>query len=176
MRDVPDTTPCTFIAPPTASSGSSEDVTHTTNDLENEDALLADGDNDMLLANVPGPAIGVPESVSLGLLSASRSGGALELWPWANTTPITIGPRLPLELAAQLFRRMGPRVILVEERGRLRGLLTMKDVLRFTERAGAHLGEDEHAGALGEALEEGWDWATDKWTQAVAWGRRRVRR
>jgi chloride channel 3/4/5 len=36
----------------------------------------------------------------------------------------------------RLFKRMGPRVILVEHRGRLVGLVTVKDVLKYiaTER------------------------------------------
>ena len=31
----------------------------------------------------------------------------LKLWPWVNQTPLTVSPQLPLEIAMQLFKRMG---------------------------------------------------------------------
>jgi chloride channel 3/4/5 len=70
-------------------------------------------------------------------------------------------------------------VILVEERGRLVGLVTVKDVLRFTERAeedAAASGEAAGTDAVSDALEEGWTWAGGRAASALEWARRRVGR
>lgn len=40
-------------------------------------------------------------------------------------------PRLPLETVMEIFIKVGPRVVLVERRGRLVGVVTRKDVLKF---------------------------------------------
>jgi len=83
----------------------------------------------------------------------------VELWPWVNQTPMTVSSQLPLEIVMQLFKRMGPRVILVEDHGSLVGLVTVKDVLRFiaTEKPGAYdePSWDERGGVDG-LLEEVW--------------------
>ncbi|KAK8845412.1 hypothetical protein IAR55_006125 [Kwoniella newhampshirensis] len=49
---------------------------------------------------------------------------------YVDETPLTVSPKMPLEIVMQLFRRMGPRVILVSNQGQLVGLVTIKDVLR----------------------------------------------
>jgi chloride channel 3/4/5 len=46
-------------------------------------------------------------------------------------SPITVHPRLPLETTMELFKKMGPRVILVERHGRFDGLITVKDCLKY---------------------------------------------
>ncbi|KAH8806845.1 Cl-channel protein [Flagelloscypha sp. PMI_526] len=81
----------------------------------------------------------------------------IKIWPWVNQTPMTVSPHLPLEIVMQLFKRMGPRVILVEERGALVGLVTVKDVLRFiaTEKLDHDLTWDERGG-LDAILSELW--------------------
>ncbi|KAJ9604370.1 glycerol ethanol, ferric requiring protein [Cladophialophora chaetospira] len=50
---------------------------------------------------------------------------------FVDSTPITVHPRLPLETVMELFKKMGPRVILVEHHGRLEGLVTVKDCLKY---------------------------------------------
>lgn len=50
---------------------------------------------------------------------------------FVDSTPISVHPRLPLETAMELFKKMGPRVILVEHHGRLEGLITVKDCLKY---------------------------------------------
>ena len=50
---------------------------------------------------------------------------------YVDHTPITVHPRLPLETVMEIFKKMGPRVILVEHRGRLTGLVTVKDCLKY---------------------------------------------
>ncbi|KAJ1663277.1 glycerol ethanol, ferric requiring protein [Coemansia sp. RSA 1813] len=51
-----------------------------------------------------------------------------------NTSPVTVRPRTSAETTAEIFRKLGPRVILVtsEDDGQLVGLVTRKDVLRYT--------------------------------------------
>ena len=53
-------------------------------------------------------------------------------------TPITVHPRLPLETVMELFKKLGPRVILIEYRGRVAGLVTVKDVLKYQFQEEAH--------------------------------------
>lgn len=64
---------------------------------------------------------------------------------FVNTTPITVHPKLPLETVMDLFKKMGPRVILVEFKGRVSGLVTIKDCLKyqFKVEAGERNGEDD---------------------------------
>lgn len=50
---------------------------------------------------------------------------------YIDHTPLTVHPRLPLETVMEIFKKMGPRVILVEHRGRLTGLVTVKDCLKY---------------------------------------------
>lgn len=54
----------------------------------------------------------------------------IDFGPYVDETPLTVSPKMPLEIVLQLFRRMGPRVILVQSAGQLQGLVTIKDVLR----------------------------------------------
>lgn len=56
---------------------------------------------------------------------------------YIDNTPLTVHPRLPLETVMEIFKKMGPRVILVEHRGRLMGLVTVKDCLKFQFKAEA---------------------------------------
>lgn len=72
----------------------------------------------------------------------------LDLSKFVDPTPLTVHPRLPLETVMELFKKMGPRAILIEYRGRLTGLVTVKDCLKYQFRAeagghGAGIGEDE---------------------------------
>ncbi|THC99824.1 hypothetical protein EYZ11_000754 [Aspergillus tanneri] len=50
---------------------------------------------------------------------------------YVDHTPLTVHPRLPLETVMEIFKKMGPRIILVEHRGRLTGLVTVKDCLKY---------------------------------------------
>jgi chloride channel 3/4/5 len=82
---------------------------------------------DELLADVSGPAIGIEEGVSMGIIRTTSSSAGISLWPWVNQvdditipyeeyvksnllllqTPLTVTPQLPLEIVMQLFKRMG---------------------------------------------------------------------
>lgn len=55
----------------------------------------------------------------------------IDLSRYIDHTPLTVHPRLPLETVMEIFKKMGPRAILVEHRGRLSGLVTVKDCLKY---------------------------------------------
>jgi chloride channel 3/4/5 len=48
-----------------------------------------------------------------------------------DPVPMTVHPRLPLETVMELFRKIGPRAILIEYHGCLAGLVTVKDCLKW---------------------------------------------
>jgi chloride channel 3/4/5 len=50
---------------------------------------------------------------------------------FVDATPISVHPRQPLETVMEVFKKMGPRVILVDHHGRLEGLVTIKDCLKY---------------------------------------------
>jgi chloride channel 3/4/5 len=56
---------------------------------------------------------------------------ALDFSRFINPTPLTVHPRIPLETVMELFKKMGPRIILVEYHGKLTGLVTVKDCLKY---------------------------------------------
>lgn len=99
---------------------------------------------------------------------APTSEGELQFWPWVNQTPMTVSPQLPLEIVMQIFKRLGPRVILVEDHGVLSGLVTVKDVLRFiaTEKPEYRPSWDERGGLDG-LLEELWTWGTNVFSRIL---------
>ena len=53
---------------------------------------------------------------------------------YIHSTPITVHPKMPLENVMEIFQKIGPRVILVGEGGKLMGLITVKDVLKYQKR------------------------------------------
>ncbi|PPQ84600.1 hypothetical protein CVT25_015803 [Psilocybe cyanescens] len=107
----------------------------------------------------------------------TTAGEGIQFWPWVNKTPMTVSPELPLEIVMQIFKRMGPRTILVEAHGVLSGLVTVKDVLKFiaTEKPDQRPSWDERGGLDG-LLEEVWTWGSDVLSRSVQWSRRVVRR
>ncbi|KAI0358600.1 Cl-channel protein [Trametes cingulata] len=123
-----------------------------------------------------GPAVGLDEDISLEIMETTASEDILKLWPWVNQTPLTVSPQLPLEIVMQLFKRMGPRVILVEDHGRLVGLVTVKDVLRFTmtEHDDRHSPWNEQR--FDGVVDEAWSWGSDALDRAWEWCRRRIGR
>lgn len=81
---------------------------------------------------------GSPVSATRTTATFDDMGSVLvDLSAYVDTTPMTVHPRLPLETTMELFSKMGPRVILVEHHGRLEGLITIKDCLRYQVRAEA---------------------------------------
>ncbi|TVY84296.1 putative chloride channel protein, partial [Lachnellula suecica] len=56
---------------------------------------------------------------------------AVDFSRFIDATPVTVHPRLPLETVMELFRKIGPRVVLIEYHGKLAGLVTVKDCLKY---------------------------------------------
>jgi chloride channel 3/4/5 len=107
----------------------------------------------------------------------TTAGECIQFWPWVNKTPMTVSPDFPIEIVMQLFKRLGPRIILVEDHGVLSGLVTVKDVLKYiaTERPGHQLSLDERGGLDG-LLEEIWLWTSGSMSKVLLWSRRLFRR
>ena len=74
-------------------------------------------------------------------LQSSVGTGVVDFSRYVDHTPLTVHPRLPLETVMEIFKKMGPRAILVEHRGRLVGLVTVKDCLKYQFKVEA----EEHA-------------------------------
>ncbi|KAJ2394741.1 glycerol ethanol, ferric requiring protein [Coemansia sp. RSA 2559] len=70
------------------------------------------------------------------LESAASALAVFSLAHIVNLTPVTVRPRTSAETAAEIFRKLGPRIILVtsEDDGQLLGLLTRKDLLKYTRK------------------------------------------
>ncbi|KAG2194553.1 chloride channel [Mucor mucedo] len=62
------------------------------------------------------------------------SSESLDFGSYMDQTPITVHPKLYLETVMDMFKQLGPRVVLLEEKGKLKGLVTVKDVLKYTAR------------------------------------------
>ncbi|KDN45559.1 hypothetical protein RSAG8_04883, partial [Rhizoctonia solani AG-8 WAC10335] len=124
--------------------------------------------------------VGVEEDDHAGITPLAASADTMHFGPWVNQTPLCVAPQLPLEIVMDLFKRMGPRVILVEYQGSLTGLITVKDVLRFmVSSEHAHPASRsvwDNQGELDALLEEAWLWAGNIWGKALAMGRRIIRR
>jgi chloride channel 3/4/5 len=74
-----------------------------------------------------------------------------------DPTPLTVHPRLPLETVMEIFKKMGPRAILIEYHGRLVGLVTIKDCLKYQLKVEASENPRDDTG-LEESQEKLWEW------------------
>jgi chloride channel 3/4/5 len=88
---------------------------------------------------------------------ATSASATIDFTPYLDPTPLTVHPRLPLETVMELFRKIGPRVVLIEHRGRLAGLVTVKDCLKYQFKAEAaeHHTTHPREGDLRRLEEEG---------------------
>ncbi|KAI1746928.1 voltage gated chloride channel [Xylaria castorea] len=69
--------------------------------------------------------------VTINHLDFSTSSASIDFSRYVDATPVTVHPRLPLETVMDMFRKIGPRVILIEHHGKLMGLVTVKDCLKY---------------------------------------------
>ena len=76
------------------------------------------------------PSTAAP-AVTFDDIAASSGQQVVEFSRFIDPTPLAVHPRLPLETVMELFKKLGPRSILVEYRGRLVGLVTVKDCLKY---------------------------------------------
>ena len=104
---------------------------------------------------------------------------SLDFSRYVDATPVTAHPRLPLETVMELFRKIGPRVILIEYHGKLTGLVTVKDCLKYQFKVeAAENPKDDHR--ILEGQEQLWsiirrtsNWVSDK-VHSVSGGRVRL--
>ena len=89
------------------------------------------------------PTSGVP-AVSFDDISSANAHMSVDLSKFVDPTPLAVHPRLPLETVMEVFKKLGPRVILIEHRGRLTGLVTVKDCLKYQFQADAHENLNDH--------------------------------
>jgi chloride channel 3/4/5 len=83
------------------------------------------------------PASAIAPSVTFDTMAATAGQTSIDFSRFIDPTPLTVHPRLPLETVMELFKKMGPRVILIEHRGKLTGLVTVKDCLKYQFKAEA---------------------------------------
>ncbi|KAF6820242.1 voltage-gated chloride channel [Colletotrichum sojae] len=118
----------------------------------------------------PPPGVGsmTPITPTVSEFSSSISSTNVDFSRYIDTTPVTAHPRLPLETVMELFRKIGPRVVLVEYHGRLSGLVTVKDCLKYQFTA-EHAENPRDDSAVAEGQEKLWiamrraaGWVSDK--------------
>ncbi|PKS09001.1 hypothetical protein jhhlp_003614 [Lomentospora prolificans] len=111
---------------------------------------------------------GGPVTPTVTVRNDSSSAPMISFGRYVDATPVTVHPRLPLETVMELFRKIGPRVILIEYHGKLTGLVTVKDCLKYQFKAeAAEHPRDDHE--LLESQERLWqvfrrvaEWVSDK--------------
>ncbi|PQE23923.1 voltage gated chloride channel protein [Rutstroemia sp. NJR-2017a WRK4] len=98
------------------------------------------------------PNTPAPNATFEGMASSS-----VDFSRFIDATPVTVHPRLPLETVMELFQKIGPRVILIEHHGKLEGLVTVKDVLKYQFKIEANEGfREERDRALSHSEEKLW--------------------
>ncbi|KAI2626173.1 voltage gated chloride channel [Xylaria nigripes] len=101
-------------------------------------------------------------------MDSSTSSGSIDFSRYVDATPVTVHPRLPLETVMDMFRKIGPRVILIEHYGKLTGLVTVKDCLKYQFKVEAATSpREEHEIAkfqenMWHAIESVAGWFSDK--------------
>lgn len=100
-------------------------------------------------------AQGSAAASSVTVNADSMTSTSVDFSRYIDTAPVTVHPRLQLETVMELFRKIGPRVILIEYHGKLAGLVTPKDCLKyqFTHEAAENPREDH---SLVEGQERLW--------------------
>ncbi|KAG0360740.1 chloride channel [Gamsiella multidivaricata] len=90
----------------------------------------------------------------------------VDFGPFIDQTPIAVHPKLPLETVMEFFKKMGPRVILIEHQGKLVGLITIKDLLKYITRTEALDEEEDEMEVPGGGYrrsEGDSDWSPRQW-------------
>ncbi|KAI0243796.1 glycerol ethanol, ferric requiring protein, partial [Massospora cicadina] len=63
--------------------------------------------------------------------SGPAASSTIDFGPLVDQNPFVVHPKLPLATVQSIFRKIGPRALLVELHGHLVGLITKKDVLNY---------------------------------------------
>lgn len=101
------------------------------------------------------PSAVIP-AISFDDIAETAGQMSVDFSKFVDPTPLAVHPRLPLETVMELFKKLGPRVILVEHRGRLTGLVTVKDCLKYQFHVEAHENPRDDT-ALKAGQERLWD-------------------
>ncbi|KAI1881303.1 hypothetical protein JX265_000129 [Neoarthrinium moseri] len=118
----------------------------------------------------------ITPTVTVNNADFGMSAASIDFSRYVDATPVTVHPRLPLETVMELFRKIGPRVILIEHHGRLTGLVTVKDCLKYQFQAEASENpREDHDIQRGHERLWGWirtaaGWVSDK-VASVSGGR-----
>ncbi|KAJ2519236.1 hypothetical protein GGH20_004557 [Coemansia sp. RSA 1937] len=75
---------------------------------------------------------GIDQNATIAFDQSVHRAGVLQLSALVDSSPVTVRPQTSAETVIEIFRKLGPRVILVtsEDDGQLEGLVTRKDILR----------------------------------------------
>ncbi|KAJ3319691.1 glycerol ethanol, ferric requiring protein [Boothiomyces sp. JEL0866] len=73
------------------------------------------------------PSIGQLDNTPLPILNLENNN--IHLISYVNQTPLGVDPQVSMDFVIDLFKKMGPRYIVVKKFGRLIGLVTKKDAL-----------------------------------------------
>jgi chloride channel 3/4/5 len=87
---------------------------------------------------MPSPNLTRTPAITFDTMPATAGEMSVDFSRFIDSTPLTVHPRLPLETVLEIFKKMGPRVILVEHRGILSGLITVKDCLKYQFKVESH--------------------------------------
>ncbi|KAF2861724.1 hypothetical protein K470DRAFT_214438 [Piedraia hortae CBS 480.64] len=115
----------------------------------------------------PFPAGNLPTSPPLdkSLPSPVPDEATLDLSAFIDPTPLSVHPQLPLETVMELFKKLGPRVILVEKQGILVGLVTVKDCLKYQFHVEKHVTHQNVS--LKQEQERLWIWIRESIARAL---------
>ncbi|KAH7630862.1 chloride channel [Sordaria sp. MPI-SDFR-AT-0083] len=113
---------CTFAPPPSSANATTAGVDIITPLSITPGLARMDSFNTINFAESSSTPAATSSSSSSNFVNFSR---------YVDTTPVSAHPRLPLETVMELFRKIGPRVILIEYHGKLMGLVTVKDCLKY---------------------------------------------
>jgi len=108
------------------------DTTTTTSNTNTNIPASSQADNDGPSPNTNTSTRPSPPPLTRGSsIYPDTNANTLDFSRFINPTPLTVHPRIPLETVMELFKKMGPRIILVEYHGKLTGLVTVKDCLKY---------------------------------------------
>ncbi|KAK3691799.1 glycerol ethanol, ferric requiring protein [Vermiconidia calcicola] len=117
--------------------------------------------------------LGNAPAVSFDDMADTGGQMSVDFSKFVDPTPISVHPNLPLETVMEVFKKLGPRVILVEHRGRLTGLVTVKDCLKYQFQA-EHTHDISRAAANRKDRQEERAWEVIKRTSG--WVREKIGR
>lgn len=72
----------------------------------------------------------IESNLSTSSLNTSKI-NSLDFQHYINEAPLTVDLNTPLERVLDLFHKVGPKLILIEREGLLKGLITRKDILKY---------------------------------------------